>query len=117
MSLGSIRSAQPLRVMPAWARVSLTGVILAAQVAVHEGIYWLRGQTFIVSPGRFRQWESILGSDFVLFLFPILATIGAVFLLWSRERSRAPWVLAAASALAFATAFLAFLFAFNYWGT
>lgn len=86
---------------------------------MHAGIYWARVQTSIVSPGRFQAWESVVGSDVVVFALPILLSTIAIFLVWSPWRRHAPWIriLALSGALALGGAYVAFLFAFNRWGT
>ena len=59
--------------------------ILTAQVGYVLLAYWARGQTFIAQPGRFRAFETLLSSDFFVFVAPFGLALLLVGLVLSRR--------------------------------
>ena len=54
----------------------IPALVVLAEIAAIVLLYWARITTFIVTPGRFRALEPLLGSDIVVFaLTPIIGTI------------------------------------------
>jgi hypothetical protein len=97
---------------------AVSAMIVLAEIAVIDFLYWARVTTNIVSPGRFHPYEPALNSDFFVFLFaPAVGTMALARMFSFTGRFGKPKGYATAAALSAVAFYLALLIGLNTWGS